>query len=77
MAVVIRAMTWYPMTFGRSVKEMLRMIAALRRTATDDLITPESWRPGGERLLRPLQSAGSLALDAMPADWFHQTRNDE
>ncbi len=76
-AGVIRAMTWYPMTVGRSVDEMLRMVAALQRTATDDVMTPEGWRPGGELLLPPLQNAGDLAQGVMPADWFYQTRTDE
>lgn len=74
---IIRAMTWYPMTIGRSVAEMIRMLAALQRSADDGVLTPEGWKPGDDVLLPPAQNAGD-ALDAATASgtWFHQTRPD-
>jgi peroxiredoxin (alkyl hydroperoxide reductase subunit C) len=72
---VIRAMTWYPLNVGRSVDEMLRMVAALQRTAGDDVLAPEGWRPGDDLLLTPPQDQQAV-LTGDDAHWFYQTRVD-
>lgn len=74
-AGVIRAMTWYPLTVGRSVEEMLRMVAALQRTSGDDVLAPEGWRPGDDLLVTPPQHQ-SAALAGDDAHWFYQTTAD-
>ena len=72
---VIRAMTWYPLNVGRSVDEMLRMVAALQRTAGDDVLAPEGWRPGGDLLATaPQDQQAVLASDDKA--WFHRTQAD-
>ena len=43
---VIRAISWYPMTTGRSVEEMLRLLAALQAADATGGSTPERWTPG-------------------------------
>ncbi|MDQ4418974.1 peroxiredoxin [Sphingobium sp. DEHP117] len=63
---VIRAITTYPHNVGRSVEEMLRMVAALQCAAGDTVLTPEGWQPGEPVLLPPARAAG----DADAADWF-------
>ena len=73
---VIRAMTWYPMNVGRSVDEMIRIVAALQRTASDEVMTPEGWRPGADLLLPPAQGVGDALGSCPPADWFYRTRSD-
>ncbi|MDG2522930.1 peroxiredoxin [Caulobacter segnis] len=64
---IIRALTWYPMTNGRSVEEMLRLLAALQATDKEGGLTPEGWRPG-EALISPapvtLEAARQLAQSA-------------
>lgn len=67
---VIRAITWYPMTIGRSVEEMVRMVTALKRTYAGDVLTPVGWLPGDAVLLPP------MLTDDSTADWFHLTRPD-
>jgi peroxiredoxin (alkyl hydroperoxide reductase subunit C) len=72
---VIRAMTWYPLNVGRSVAEMLRMVAALQRTADQDVLAPEGWSPGDDLLIAPPQDQhGVLAGD--DEHWFYQTSAD-
>jgi peroxiredoxin 2/4 len=71
---VIRALTWYPPSVGRSVDEMLRLVAALQRSASGDVMTPEGWQPGENVLLPPAQDADAALADG--ADWFCQTRPD-
>ena len=60
---VIQAITHYPMSVGRSVDEMVRMVAALQAAASGDRLTPEGWRPGEPMLLPP-------SSDAEGDDWF-------
>ena len=69
---IIRAITWYPMNVGRSVAEILRLLAALQQTASNEALSPEGWQPGDAFLAQPAQAA--LAADA-PATWFCQPRN--
>jgi peroxiredoxin (alkyl hydroperoxide reductase subunit C) len=63
---VVRAITTYPHNVGRSVEEMLRIVAALQRASGDAVLIPEGWQPGDEVLLPPATAAGNE--DA--ADWF-------
>lgn len=72
---VIRAMTWYPLNVGRSVDEMLRMVAALKRTSRDDVLAPEGWRPGHDVLVTPPQDQHAV-LAGDDEHWFYQTRAD-
>jgi peroxiredoxin 2/4 len=65
-AGVIRAITTYPHNVGRSVDEMLRVVAALQRTAGDQVLTPEGWHPGDDVLLPPATAPGGN----LDADWF-------
>lgn len=64
---VIRAMTWYPHNVGRSVEEMLRLVAALQAAAGDKALAPEGWQPGKPLLMPP---AASLAEMEDGANWF-------
>lgn len=73
---VIRAMTWYPLSVGRSVDEMVRLLTALRRTAAGDVLAPEGWRPG-DALLLPAPQDATMLRD-LPGDelWFYRQRPD-
>ena len=73
---VIRGVTWYPMTVGRSVDEMVRMLTALQRTADGAVLTPAEWQPGEDVLVPPAQTAGDALAEGAPHDWFHQLRPD-
>ncbi|CAA0106807.1 Selenocysteine-containing peroxiredoxin PrxU [Starkeya nomas] len=66
---IVRAIQWYPMSVGRSAREMLRLAAALRRAEAGDVVTPEGWQPG-DPVLRALTDESTLS-EADPA-WFCQ-----
>lgn len=66
-AGIVRAIQWYPMSVGRSAREMLRLAAALKRAEAGDAVTPEGWEPG-DPVLRPLADPDAFA-DTDPA-WF-------
>ena len=66
----IRAMTCYPATVGRSVEEMLRVLAALQAVDGDDVVTPEGWQPGDAVLAPPDQDQAVLLAGADDPRWF-------
>lgn len=43
---VVRAMIYYPLTTGRNMDEILRVVDALQTTAKHGVATPADWRPG-------------------------------
>ena len=71
---VIRAIIWYPLTVGRSVAEMVRLLSALQRTAAGDVMTPEGWHPGDELLTPPPQTAERALAAGATIDWYYRTR---
>ncbi len=71
---IVRAIIWYPMSVGRSAREMLRLAAALKRVEAGDAVTPEGWQPG-DPVLRPLTDETALA-GTNPA-WFCQVLERE
>jgi peroxiredoxin (alkyl hydroperoxide reductase subunit C) len=43
---ILRAMVYYPLSTGRNMDEMLRLIQALQTTDKYGVATPANWRPG-------------------------------
>ncbi|MFQ5666876.1 MAG: peroxiredoxin [Candidatus Binatia bacterium] len=50
---VLRAMIYYPLTNGRSVDEVLRIVQALQLNKSKGVATPEGWRPGQKVIIPP------------------------
>jgi peroxiredoxin (alkyl hydroperoxide reductase subunit C) len=50
---VLRAMIYYPLTNGRSVDEILRIVQALQLNKTKGVATPEGWKPGDKVIVPP------------------------
>ncbi len=48
---LLRAMVYYPMTNGRSVDEILRLVKGLRHSLANGVATPEGWQPGEQVLV--------------------------
>jgi peroxiredoxin 2/4 len=69
---IIRAISWYPMSVGRSVEELLRLVAALQRVDGGDVLTPEGWQPGDDILLPAAQSYAEM----QDQDWFYKSKPD-
>jgi peroxiredoxin (alkyl hydroperoxide reductase subunit C) len=49
----VRAMVYYPLTNGRSVDEILRIVEALQTNAKHQVATPEGWKPGDKVIVPP------------------------
>ncbi|MBA4758713.1 peroxiredoxin [Sphingosinicella sp.] len=73
---IIRAIITYPATIGRSVDEMLRVVAALQRVDSDHIVTPEGWQPGADVLLPPDQDQAALMARADDPLWFCRSAPD-
>lgn len=49
----LRAMIYYPLTTGRNMDEVLRLIDALQTTDEHHVATPANWRPGEDVIVPP------------------------
>ena len=71
---VVRMSSFYPMSTGRSIEEILRTVVALQTADREGVSTPEGWRPG-----EPVIDLSDFDQDdgRDVADWFYQTRTLE
>lgn len=75
---IIRAILVYPLTNGRNIDEILRLLTALQTTDKCKVVTPANWQPGDpamvpaprtyEQLIERGNNADSMGLNCM--DWF-------
>ncbi len=49
----MRAMIYYPLTNGRSIDEVVRLLDALQTTDKNQVATPENWHPGDKVIVPP------------------------
>ena len=73
---VLAASTAYPVAVGRSVEEMLRILAALQRTHGETVMTPEGWQPGDAVLAPPCFTAEDALAMERPTGWFYREANE-
>jgi peroxiredoxin (alkyl hydroperoxide reductase subunit C) len=72
---IVRAMIYYPLTTGRNMDEILRLIRALRTTDANGVATPANWQPGDKVIVPPPQTQ-EAAEERMAAkgvectDWY-------
>ena len=50
---ILRAMIYYPLTTGRNMQEILRLIDALQTTDRHQVATPANWKPGDKVIVPP------------------------
>ncbi len=56
----IRAILIYPLTNGRSIPEILRLVTALQTSDQYHVVTPANWQPGQPVLVPPPQTYDAL-----------------
>ena len=54
---MLRAMIYYPLTTGRNMDEIMRLIQALQTTDKHGVATPANWRPGDKVIVPPPRTA--------------------
>ena len=73
---IVRAFTAYPMTTGRNVEEIVRLVQALATTDAHGVATPAGWKPG-EAVLAPPPRTQAMAAErtriggAACPDWYY------
>lgn len=50
---ILRAMIYYPMTTGRNMQEIMRLVKALQTTDKNGVATPANWQPGDRVIMPP------------------------
>jgi peroxiredoxin (alkyl hydroperoxide reductase subunit C) len=74
---VIRAILWYPMTIGRNVAELLRLVHALQTSDQHDVLTPEGWTVGAA-VIDPIPGTSAEAASAAElhgaTEWYFRTK---
>lgn len=71
----IRAIACYPLNIGRSVDEMIRVLAALQASEATGNLAPEGWQPGKPMLAQPEPDLDSLFSDDDASKWFLAEKN--
>lgn len=80
----IRAVLYYPVSIGRNINEIKRMVIALQKTDKEKAATPADWTPGEDVMLLPPQTLGAAAdrvekvnENMYCLDWFLAFRQTE
>lgn len=73
----VKAVLYYPLSTGRNMDEIKRMIIAMQKAEKEQIATPANWQPGDDVILPPPGSCGSLKErmenqddDKYCLDWF-------
>jgi peroxiredoxin 2/4 len=74
---IVRAILYYPLSNGRNMDEIKRMIIAMQLSDKHQVATPANWQPGDDVIVPPPGSCGSAkerveapAADTKVLDWF-------
>ncbi|RPH39383.1 MAG: peroxiredoxin [Burkholderiales bacterium] len=75
----LRAMIYYPMTNGRSIPEIVRLVTALQTTDKHGVATPEGWLPGEKVIVPPPQTSEAAQKRAGEGyeytDWYFSKKD--
>lgn len=74
---IVRAILYYPLSNGRNMDEVMRLLQAMQKSDKDGVATPANWRPGEDVIVPPPGSCG-VAKERMESqdpniyclDWF-------
>lgn len=71
---IVRAMIYYPLTTGRNMQEILRLIDALQTSDKHNVATPANWKPG-DKVIVPAPNTQDMAEDRLKEnyeckDWY-------
>jgi peroxiredoxin (alkyl hydroperoxide reductase subunit C) len=70
----IRAMVYYPLSTGRVIGEVLRLVQALQLNSAQGLATPEGWQPGDKCIVPPPQTQADaearMQANYEVTDWY-------
>jgi peroxiredoxin (alkyl hydroperoxide reductase subunit C) len=74
----IRAMIYYPLTTGRNISEILRLVKALQTSDAHRVATPAGWKPGDPVIVPPPRTQEGaeerLSEGLGCGEWYYCTR---
>jgi peroxiredoxin (alkyl hydroperoxide reductase subunit C) len=80
---VVRAILYYPLSNGRNVDEIKRMLVAMQLSDQHKVATPANWQPGDDVIVPPPGSCGTAkdrvekpAAGTKVLDWFMVLKPD-
>jgi len=80
---IVRAILYYPLSNGRNMEEIKRLLIALQRTDEHNIATPANWQPSEEVIVPPPGSCGAAderiqqqGKDYHCLDWFLCLKKD-
>ena len=66
---VMRAMIYYPLTTGRNMSEIIRLVDALQLNTEKGVACPANWQPGDDVIIpAPITKAGA---DKRPSEGYN------
>ncbi len=76
---IIRTILYYPLTTGRNMDEILRIVDALQTTDKHKVATPANWKPG-DKVVVPAPNTQEMAEERMKegyecVDWYLCKKN--
>ena len=78
---IVRALLYYPLTNGRNMDEIKRLLVALQTSDKHAVATPANWRPGDDVIVPPPGSCGAArerveksGTGVTVHDWFISTK---
>ena len=77
---VIRALIYYPMSLGRNIDEVLRVVDGLQTADANACATPANWKPGEKVIVPPPQTLKDAeertqSADYEVTDWYYSKRD--
>jgi peroxiredoxin (alkyl hydroperoxide reductase subunit C) len=80
----VRAMLYYPLSNGRNMQEIKRLLLAMQKSDKEQIATPANWQPGEDVIIPPPGSCG-VAKERMEKkeegkyclDWFMCFRKEK
>ena len=80
---IVRAVLYYPLSNGRNMQEVKRLLIAMQRSDEHGIATPANWEPGDEVIIPPPGSCGTAKERVEEAgedyhclDWFICLKKD-
>ena len=75
-------MLYYPMSNGRSIPEIVRLVTAMQASDANGVATPAGWQPGEDAIVPPPKTTAAAAAAAAGregeglayTDWYFSKR---
>ena len=74
---IVRAILYYPLSNGRNMEEIKRLLIAMQLSDQHKVATPANWQPGDDVIVSPAGSCGTAKdrvekpeADTQVLDWF-------